>query len=172
MSSLLTQVRALPKLSRERFWQEVMMSAKPSTKPIKSKTGERSLPNLPQINPKAAGIDIGSTSHWVSVPQEREAEWVSSFGCFTADLSALADWLQQCGIETVAMESTGVYWIPGFQILETRGFEVKLVNAHHIKTVPGRKSDVLDCQWLQPLHTYGLCSGSFRPEDQVCALRS
>lgn len=77
-----------------------------------------------------------------------------------------ADWLKQCGIETVAMESTGVYWIPVFQVLESRGFDVKLVNAHYVKTVPGRKTDVLDCQWLQQLHTYGLLSGSFRPEDR------
>ena len=84
----------------------------------------------------------------------------------------MADWLKQCGIETVAMESTGVYWIPVFQVLESRGFEVKLVNAHYVKTVPGRKTDVLDCQWLQKLHSYGLLSGSFRPDDQICVLRS
>ena len=84
----------------------------------------------------------------------------------------MADWLKQCQIETVAMESTGVYWLPVFQILESRGFEVKLVNAHYVKTVPGRKTDVLDCQWLQQLHTYGLLSGSFRPEDKICVLRS
>lgn len=92
--------------------------------------------------------------------------------CFTADLYAMADWLKQCGIETVAMESTGVYWLPVFQVLESRGFEVKLVNAHYVKTVPGRKTDVLDCQWLQKLHSYGLLSGSFRPDDQICVLRS
>ena len=108
----------------------------------------------------------------MSVPTDRDSQSVRRFGCFTPDLQALADWLQQCGIETVAMESTGVYWIPLFQILETRGLEVKLVNAHYVKTVPGRKSDVLDCQWLQQLHTYGLLSGSFRPSDQVCVLRS
>jgi transposase len=123
-----------------------MMSTKRPAKPIESKTGQEIVANLPQINPNAAGIDIGSRVHWVSVPQARNSECVRSFGCYTADLYVLADWLQQCGIETVAMESTGVYWIPIFQILETRGFEVKLVNAHHVKTVPGRKSDVLDCQ--------------------------
>ncbi len=85
---------------------------------------------------------------------------------------ALAHWLKERKIETVAMESTGVYWIPLFQILETQGFDVKLVNAHHVKTVPGRKSDVLDCQWSQQLHSYGLLSGSFRPDDQICVLRS
>jgi transposase len=84
----------------------------------------------------------------------------------------MADWLKQCKIETVAMESTGVYGIPVFQVWESRGFDVKLVNAHYVKTVPGRKTDVLDCQWLQQLHPYGLLSGSFRPEDQICILRS
>lgn len=128
--------------------------------------------NLPTIHPNAAGIDIGANRHWVSVPPNRASESVRSFGCFTADLYALTAWLKQCQIETVAMESTGVYWIPLFQILETQGFEVNLVNAHHVKTVPGRKSDVLDCQWLQQLHSYGLLSGSFRPEDQICVLRS
>jgi transposase len=127
---------------------------------------------LSQINQNAAGIDIGADRHWVSVPVGRDEENIRSFACFTADLYAMADWLKQCNIDTVAMESTGVYWIPVFQILESRGFEVKLVNAHYVKTVPGRKTDVLDCQWLQQLHTYGLLSGSFRPEDQICILRS
>jgi hypothetical protein len=128
--------------------------------------------NLPLINPNAAGIDIGADRHWVSVPVDREKDSVRSFGCFTADLYAMADWLKHCRIETVAMESTGVYWIPVFQILESKGFEVRLVNAHYVKTVPGRKTDVLDCQWLQQLHTYGLLAGSFRPNDQICVLRS
>lgn len=124
------------------------------------------------INPNAAGIDIGSEAHWVAVPQDRDEQPLRHFDCFTADLHAMADWLQNRGIESVAMESTGVYWIPVFQILETRGFEVKLVNARHVKNVPGRKTDVLDCQWLQRLHTYGLLNGSFRPEDSICVLRS
>ncbi len=124
------------------------------------------------IHPNAAGIDIGSEFHWVCVPKDRASECVRRFGCYTADLYALADWLSECGVETVAMESTGVYWIALFQILETRGFEVKLVNAHHVKTLPGRKTDILDCQWLQQLHSYGLLSGSFRPEDQICVWRS
>jgi transposase len=127
---------------------------------------------LEPINGNVAGIDVGAQTHWVCVPAERAVENVRSFGCFTADLYALADWLQACGVQSVAMESTGVYWIPLFQILETRGFEVKLVNAHHVKTLPGRKSDVLDCQWLQQLHSYGLLSASFRPDDQICVLRS
>lgn len=115
--------------------------------------------NLGLIHLNAAGIDLGADRHWVSVPQGRDSECVRSFGCFTAQLYALAEWLKQCGIETVAMEATGVYWIPVFQILETQGFEVKLVNADHVKTVPGHKSDVLDCQWRQQLHTYGLLAG-------------
>lgn len=135
-------------------------------------TSKTSAVNLPTIHPNAAGIDIGANRHWASVPPNRTHENVRSFGCFTADLYALSAWLKQCQIETVAMESTGVYWIPLFQILETQGFEVNLVNAHHVKTVPGRKSDVLDCQWLQQLHSYGLLSGSFRPENQICVLRS
>ncbi len=128
--------------------------------------------SFPIINKDAAGIDIGSEEHWVAVPEDRDEEPVRSFGCFTADLHAMAQWLKTCGITTVAMESTGVYWIPAHQILEQYGFEVFLVNARHVKNVPGRKSDVDDCQWVQRLHTYGLLSGSFRPSDQMCVLRS
>ncbi|MBE9054416.1 IS110 family transposase [Nostocales cyanobacterium LEGE 11386] len=127
---------------------------------------------LEEINQNAAGIDLGGGEHWVCVPADRTDKNVRRFGCFTPDLIAMADWLMECRVDTVAMEATGVYWIPVFQILEAKGFDVKLVNAHHVKTVPGRKTDVLDCQWLQKLHTYGLLSGSFRPEDQVCVLRS
>ena len=128
--------------------------------------------SLQHVNLNAAGIDVGSAEHFVAVPEGRDSEPVRRFGAFTADLYCLADWLQKCGIETVVMESTGVYWIPLFQILEVRGFEVKLVNAKHVKNVTGRKSDILDCQWLQQLHTYGLLSGSFRPQDSICVLRS
>lgn len=127
---------------------------------------------LAVMNPDAAGIDLGAEHHWVSVPEERASPCVRRFGCFTAELYAMAKWLHECGVKTVAMEATGVYWVPVFQILETQGFEVKLVNARHVKTVPGRKSDVLDCQWLRQLHSYGLLAGSFRPDDQVCVLRS
>ena len=129
-------------------------------------------PELKRVHPQAAGIDIGASEHWVSIPSELDPEPVRKFSCFTADLYAIAQWLKSRGITTVAMESTGVYWIPLFQILETSGLEVRLVNAHFVKTVPGRKSDVLDCQWLQKLHSYGLLSGSFRPDDQVCVFRS
>ncbi|WP_242044750.1 IS110 family transposase [Anabaena azotica] len=107
---------------------------------------------LEEINQNAAGIDLGGGEHWVCVPADRTDKNVRRFGCFTPDLIAMADWLMECRIDTVAMEATGVYWIPVFQILEAKGFEVKLVNAHHVKTVPGRKTDVLDCQWLQKLH--------------------
>ena len=115
---------------------------------------------------------MGSEEHWVAVPEDRDEQPVRSFKCFTADLNAMAEWLKKCHIQTVVMESTGVYWIPPYQILEKQGFEVKLVNARHVKNVPGRKTDVSDCQWLQRLHTYGLLSGSFRPEDSICVLRS
>jgi transposase len=127
---------------------------------------------LERINRNAAGIDIGADAHWVAIPEDRTEAPVRKFGPFTSDLHRLADWLLEHGIETVVMESTGVYWIPVFQILEQRGLEVKLVNARHVKNLPGRKSDVSDCQWLQQLHTFGLLSGSFRPKDEVCVLRS
>ncbi len=124
------------------------------------------------VNPNAAGIDIGSAVHYVCVPEGRDEQRVQKFGCFTEDLHNLAQWLKKCKVTTVAMESTGVYWIPLFQILESYKFEVRLVNARHVKNVPGRKSDVQDCQWLQQLHSYGLLHGSFRPDNQMCVLRS
>ena len=127
---------------------------------------------LPVMLPDAAGIDIGATEIFVAVPADRAAENVRSFPTFTQDLYALADWLALCGVRTVAMESTGVYWIPLFQILEDREFEVCLVNAHHVKNVPGRRTDVLDCQWLQFLHSVGLLRASYRPDQDVCAVRS
>jgi len=126
---------------------------------------------LKSLNLNAAGIDIGSQQHYVAVPEGRDEVNVRSFASFTPDLYQLADWLKECGIETIAMESTGVYWIPLYEILSSEGFEVKLVNARHVKNVSGRKTDVLDCQWLQQLHTYGLLSGAFRPDDQICQLR-
>ncbi len=129
-------------------------------------------PRLEVSNPNAAGIDIGCASHYVSVPADRDDEPVREFKSFTVDVHKLADWLDACGVDTVAMESTGVYWIPVYEILESRGFTVLLVNARHVKNVAGRKSDVLDCQWLQQLHSYGLLRGAFRPADQVCVLRS
>ncbi len=128
--------------------------------------------HLEHLNRNAAGIDIGSRSHFVAVPVGSDENSVREFSAFTGDLEKLADWLISCKITTVAMESTGVYWIPVFEILEKRGLEVRLVNARHVKNVPGRKSDVLDCQWLQQLHTYGLLQGAFRPADEVCTLRA
>jgi transposase len=128
--------------------------------------------NLPVMKPNAGGIDVGAREIFVAVPADRDKDSVQSFPTFTEDLHRLADWLKRCRVDTVAMESTGVYWIPLFQILEARGIEVCLVNAQHVHQVPGRKSDVLDCQWLQYLHSVGLLKASFRPEQDVCAIRS
>jgi transposase len=127
---------------------------------------------LPLMRPDAGGIDIGATEIFVAVPADRAAENVRSFPTFTQDLYAAAEWLKQCGVKMVAMESTGVYWIPLFQILEECDFEVCLVNARHVKNVPGRRTDVSDCQWLQFLHSVGLLRASYRPEQEVCAIRS
>jgi hypothetical protein len=120
----------------------------------------------------AAGLDIGSREIWAAVDPEREGETVRCFGTFTPDLESLATWLIECGVETVAMEATGVYWIPIFELLEACGLQVYLVNARHLKRVPGRKSDVQDCQWLQKLHSLGLLTGSFRPDAEMCTLRA
>jgi transposase len=138
----------------------------------RTKTSTRGQMTPPLVQPDAAGIDIGATEIYVAVPPDRDDEPVRCFESFTPDLIALADWLQACRIRTVAMESTGVFWIPLFQILEDRGLEVCLVNARHVKNVPGRKTDVLDCQWLQYLHSVGLLHASFRPQQAVCALRA
>jgi transposase len=127
---------------------------------------------LEQINFNAAGLDIGDDEIYAAVPEGRDKVSVRVFETFTVNLYALADWLEACGVDTVAMESTGVYWIPIYEILESRGFEVYLVNARHIKNVTGRKTDILDCQWIQQLHTYGLLQASFRPPEEIRALRS
>lgn len=127
---------------------------------------------LSLTHPNAAGIDIGSASHFVAVPPDRDEQPVREFASFTAELERLADWLTECGVDTVAMESSGVYWIALFELLDARGFKVVLVNARHVKNVSGRKSDVLDCQWLQQLMSYGLLRGALRPADGVCALRA
>jgi transposase len=123
------------------------------------------------VHPHAAGLDIGSEEIWVAVPVDSGPEPVRPFGTTTPDLIELASWLKQHGVDTVAMESTGVYWIPIFEILESRGFEVLVVNTRHLKNVPGRKSDRQDCQWIQELHSVGLLQGSFRPEDEIVVLR-
>ena len=140
--------------------------------PRSIQTHRRSSGQLSTIHPNAAGIDIGSTFHVVAVPRERDERPVRTFRTFSGDLHQLADWLHAVGITTVAMESTGVYWIPVFEILEARGFEVLLVNARDAKHVPGRKTDVSDAQWLQQLHQHGLLRGSFRPRDGLVRLRA
>ena len=129
-------------------------------------------PGLEVVHPHAAGIDVGNSSHYVAVRPDRDEEPVRKFDCFTADLHRLADWLKSCGVKTVAMQSTGVYWIPLYEILEERGFEVYLVNARHTKNLPGRKSDVQESQWLLKLHTYGLLSNSFHPPAEIRVLRT
>jgi transposase len=129
-------------------------------------------PLLERIQLDAAGIDCGAEHHYVAVPPDRDPQAVRAFRTFTADLNQLADWLVRCGIKTVAMESTGVYWIPIFEILEARGIEVVLVNARHLRHVRGRKSDVCDCEWLRELHSVGLLSPSFRPAAEIVALRA
>src|ERR1700685_1785440 len=136
------------------------------------KKGTKKTAPLTPINRCAAGVDIGSTFHVVAVPPDLDTEPVRTFRSFTADLKALADWLVRLGVTTVAMESTGIYWIPLLEILQARGPEVVLVNARDAKNVPGRKTDVNDAQWIQQLHAYGLLRASFRPEGEVVALRA
>jgi transposase len=129
-------------------------------------------PGLEVMHPNAAGIDVGNSAHYVAVRPDRDPESVRRFDCFTADLHRLADWLQQCGVTTVALQSTGVYWIPVYEILEARGLEVYLVNARHTKNLPGRKSDVQESQWLLKLHTYGLLRNSFHPPAEIRVVRT
>src|SRR5215471_939498 len=130
------------------------------------------LDSLEKINLNAAGVDVGASEFYVCVPEDRDPEAVRVFETFTSELHRIAAWLKQCGVTTVAKESTGIYWIPLYEVLEAAGFEVKLVNAREAKNLPGRKTDVLDCQWIQQLHTYGLLNASFRPPEQIVALRS
>ena len=138
----------------------------------KRKTKSKSVKMLHIIKQNAAGIDIGASEIYIAVPDDRDDKPIRHFDTFTADLHTAAKWLKSCGIDSIAMESTGVYWIPVFQILESYGFDVVLVNARHVKNVPGRKTDVQDCQWLQYLHSVGLLRGSYRPPQEVCAVRS
>jgi transposase len=128
--------------------------------------------SLPVLFPDTAGIDIGSKSHFVAVPSNCDSNPVREFSTFTADLHKMMNWLKQCKIKTVIMESTGVYWIPTFELLESSGFDVKLVNARHVKNVSAHKTDVLDCQWLQQLGTFGLLKSAFRPADAILPLRA
>src|SRR5713101_3570406 len=137
-----------------------------------AKRSKKRCEELPILHPDAAGIDVGASDLFVAVSADRDPQPVRSFPTFTRDLNALADWLQQCGVRSVAMESTGVYWIPVCQILEDHQVDVVLVNAAHAKNVSGRKSDILDCQWLRTLHCYGLLSASFRPAREIGVLRT
>ena len=147
------------------------MSKKNVSKSIKSSI--QSFEEIPLLHPSAAGIDIATEEHWVCIPPGRAPANVLKFGSYTRDLQEICDWLRECGVTTVAMESTSVYWIPLYQMLESKGIEVYLVNARQIKNVPGRtKTDKLDCQWIQKLHSFGLLSASFRPDEQTCQLRS
>src|SRR5262249_17634066 len=165
------------------FLMEVTMTSR-SPKDAKKPRRPAAAKRLRLTHPHAAGIDVHSQVHWVAVPAEdappppaahppNPPPQAPSFGTCTADLIALADWLRQCGVQTIAMESTGIYWIPLFELLESRGFEVYLVEPRQARHAPGRpQSDVLDCQWLQRLHSYGLLTASFRPAEQVVVLRS
>jgi len=129
--------------------------------------------SLEIVHPDAAGIDIGNECHYVAVPSKRDPEHsVRRFGCVTAELKEMAEWLKQCGIRTVAMQSTGVYWIPVYDVLEEAKLEVYLVNARDTKNLPGKKSDVQESQWLMKLHTYGLLRSSFRPVQEIRRMRN
>jgi len=142
------------------------------SKKLNKKKGPKKVERLDYINTNAAGIDIGSKSHFVAIPEGRDVDTVRAFQTFTNDLIELVNWLKKNGITTVAMEATGVYWVPVYDMLEQQGFEVLLVNAGHIKNVPGRKTDVIDCQWIQQLHSYGLLRGSFRPKEKILQMRT
>lgn len=129
-------------------------------------------PGLSIVHPHAGGIDVGNESHFVAVPPARDAQPVREFGCWTAELHRLAEWLRACAIDTVAMQATGVYWIPLYDILTRHGIQVTLVNAQHTRNLPGRKSDVQESQWLMKLHTYGLLRDSFRLEENMEQVRT
>lgn len=137
-----------------------------------SSSSDPAVDGLSVVNPRAAGIDVGNASHWVAVPPVGPGPHVRQFGTFTADLEAMADWLIERGADTVAMEATGVYWVPAFEVLGRRGLTVCLVDTRRMKCVPGRKSDVLDCQWIRQLHGFGLLSAAFVPDEQTSRLRS
>lgn len=157
------------KAKKTKAYHSVKKSLNQPKGPIKAAT------QMPKINRHVAGIDVGSVKHYVCVPEDAVPEGqpnVRSFGGFTGDLDKLVEWVQSCGVRSAAMESTGVFWIPLAQKLEAAKIEVVLVNARHLRQVPGRKTDVKDCQWLQQLHSYGLLNGSFRPAQDICAVRS
>lgn len=150
----------------------MVLNMKHTSNKKKTLEGQSSSNSLPVLFPDTAGIDIGSKSHFVAVPSDCDPMPVREFLTFTADLHKMINWLKDCGIKTVIMESTGVFWIPAFELLESNGFEVKLVNARHVKNVSAHKTDVLDCQWLQQLGTFGLLKGAFRPSDSILPLRA
>lgn len=150
----------------------MVLRMKNNSKKQKTQEGQSSSSSLPVLFPDTAGIDIGSKSHFVAVPSERDSNSVREFSTFTADLHKMVKWLKECKIKTIIMESTGVYWIPAFELLESNGFDVKLVNARHIKNVSAHKTDVLDCQWLQQLGMFGLVKSAFRPADAILPLRA
>jgi transposase len=127
---------------------------------------------LDVVQPEAAGIDVGGSEHWVAISPDRDPEPVRCFGCFTVDLRAMARWLIDKGVRSVAMQSTAVYWMPVFEVLEQNGLEVYLVNARHTKNLPGRKSDVQECQWLLKLHAFGLLNNSFQPTHEIRIART
>lgn len=144
---------------------------------VAKRSGKQAAPKvdwkaLEVLHPDAAGIDIGGQDHWVAISPERDDRPVRCFECFTADLERMADWLRSRGVRSVAMQSTGVYWMPVFEILQQRGMEVYLVNARHTQNLPGRKSDIAECQWLLKLPTFGLLNNSFQPSDAVRAMRT
>lgn len=150
----------------------MVLRMKLTKKKIKYQEAQNSNNSLPVLFPDTAGIDIGSKSHFVAVPSGSDSNPVREFSTFTADLHKMINWLKECNIKNIIMESTGVYWISTFELLESHGFDVKLVNARHVKNVSAHKTDVLDCQWLQQLGTFGLLKGAFRPADAILPLRA
>jgi transposase len=151
--------------------KQTAVLSRPGDESRRKKRRRKDLSDRPVLEPNAAGIDIGARELYVAVPPERDNNPVQIFGTFTNDLHRLADWLAACGVRTVAMESTGVYWIPLYDVLEERGLKPCLVNARHMKNVPGRRTDWHECQWIQFLHSVGLLRAAFRPEAEVCAVR-
>ena len=149
-----------------------MRQKKPTGQPKRSVERKVDWKALAIVHPDAAGIDVGSSEHWVAISPDRDAEPVRRFRCFTADLREMGRWLLEKGVRSVAMQSTGVYWMPVFEVLERQGLEVYLVNAQHTKNVPGRKSDVQECQWLLKLHAFGLLNNSFQPSDEIRIART
>jgi transposase len=149
-----------------------MRAKKPTGKQKRSVQKKVDWKALEIVHPDAAGIDVGGSEHWVAISPDRDPEPVRRFGCFTADLREMGRWLVEKGVRSVAMQSTGVYWMPVFEVLEQQGLEVYLVNAQHTKNVPGRKSDVQECQWLLKLHAFGLLNNSFQPSDEIRVART